>query len=337
MFVIFGRRSAGRIFTSDGQLVSTLFIHLFFVPVYPVASIRVVQKHFLLDIGPLAPLSKKSVLAGYLRNILFVFVCLGFSAMFNALFLNQVVPNDQPIFLLIGTTAFVASSLLWLSACFFLGAKPSQTRVVDSGLGRFSAGLAALIAILVGMFGPAHYGPRPPTVENIAANRAISDEQALRDMAALSFSRATRIATTPEEDGIHVRIDCRAVTDPAARKFNIQISDADKIDKAAALVGMQIGACDLVQFGSPRRLSRLTISVSTTAQDQDPHFRVVEAYRINVPREKFAQLMELSRQTGNDRGLSRETVFAMDRIFVELGVVELDNFASLGSRQAGGR
>src|SRR4051812_26317674 len=121
MFIIFGTRTAGRVYNADNQRVSTAFGHLFFVPLVPIASIQVVNKGVLRDTGTPIPLHKKSILAAYLRIAFFAAMCFGFAMAFDGLFLDDVVERDKPTLILVGISLFSGAAVVWLWACFVLG------------------------------------------------------------------------------------------------------------------------------------------------------------------------------------------------------------------------
>jgi hypothetical protein len=202
MLFVIGVRTAGRIYDSDDQLVSTVFLHLFFIPLIPFKSVRVAEKGFLRDTGELAPLVGKSVWAAYLRHALLAVLGVGFAMAFSGLFLNDVVERDKPALVAIGTGVFAGASLAWLWASFVLGARATPSRFAESAGGRFSAGVAALVLVLTAMFAAARVVPRPLTLEVIAADRTRGDEEALRAMAKLLYPAAPRIDTARDASGI---------------------------------------------------------------------------------------------------------------------------------------
>jgi hypothetical protein len=331
MVIVFGKRTAGRVYQGDDQLVATVFFHLFFVPVIPLGSIRVTKKGFLLDAGEPQPRNRKSILAGYLRNLLAVILGFGFAMAFDGLFLNDVVERDKPSLVTIGTSVFAGGSLLWLWACFVLGSKANADRFIESAGRRFLAGTAGLLIILAAMFVTAHELPKPPTFERIAADRALSDEEAIRAIAALAFPKAKHIETTRDGAGVSLAVAETRESDATIRLFKGQtVSAAARITKGAAMLSLHYEAVNIVRHGSLRQLSELTISLSTVALDHNSRPQVTEVYRIVIPREKFAALLESEARFGDQ--LSRETLFSAEKIFADLGVVEVDNYGKFEFR-----
>ena len=94
MVLIYGEITAGRIHTREYGLVSTKFIHLFWLPFIPWDGIQVEEEGWLRDQGLVIPIQWKSVLAAYLRVLLFAGAGLGFAMLVDARLLDASTTKD---------------------------------------------------------------------------------------------------------------------------------------------------------------------------------------------------------------------------------------------------
>jgi len=320
MFVVFGRRSTGRICTDANELVSTVFFHVFFVPVIPLGSLLVTKKGLLLDEGQDVPLNKKSVLAAYLRHVFFGVLCLGFAMAFDGLFLDSVVERDKPSLIAAGTATFLVGSSVWLWALFALGSKGRDEGFCGSPGTRVVVGVSCLIAILAIMFGTAHLLPKEPTLENIAADHTITDAEAIRKLAGTVFPEHAHVQASGNDAGVELHVAYVAGGDPTVSVPAEQgKSDAVRIHKASAVMTMLFRIKDIIRHGRSRHLSNVCVSVATTVLGEDSHPRQIEVYRVTIPREKFGDLLETN--------ATQEVLFSAGKVLAQLGVVDIDNFS----------
>ena len=126
----FGRRTVGLIYTDAGDRVTTEFVHIMLLPIFPMWGVRLTGKDFLYGHGEMIPedpknavageripLNWKSVAAGYLRSYLLVAACVGGVMILigAAQSLEDHVYN--------GILVLAPSLSLWLMAMSVLGRK----------------------------------------------------------------------------------------------------------------------------------------------------------------------------------------------------------------------
>ena len=115
---------------------------------------------------------------------------------FNGLFLEDVVEKDKPKLIMAGVILFSLSSILWLWAMCIFGAIREDEPVHARRKLKFFVGFICLVAILGLMFGAASLLPKKVTVESVATDHTISDEEAIFKMAKILFPKQAYLATS---------------------------------------------------------------------------------------------------------------------------------------------
>ena len=323
MFVVFGFFSAGRIYTDEGHLVSTEFFHVFFVPVFPLKSILVTKRHLLRDVGQKIPLNGKSVLAAYLRVAPLALVCLGFMMAVWGLFEEGIHKEERQTFVLAGTAILTLSYVLWLWAMFAFGV-PRTTRTGGrSPAFKIGVGLLVLLIGLMGMLAGSAVHPTRPTLRDIERDRTLSDEEALLKMSRVTFPEGAQIAISRADNGIELsvtyveedRLESLAFSGPNA-------PGAYEFNRGWFVLSLFVDARSMATHGQSRGLSRIRISLLISPPEGGGG--AVEAYRVNIPREKFEALIRNDESDGPIDPISIELGCAEK--LSQLGVVELDRF-----------
>jgi len=322
VIIAYGLRTAGRIRTSAGDLVSTVFLHLFLVPVVPLRSIIVSKKGYLLDEGQDASLNKLSVCVGYLRTLLVAGIGLGLVMAFDGMLLNNVVEGDKPTLVAAGLAIFAASSLVWLLAMFLIGTRGKDSVIPRPQKLKFLAGVIGG-GVLVGLlFSARAFLPRGPSIEAIAADTSIPDEEAVSRLARMAFPERARTEVVRGPEGIEVQVSCLTGRDPSTRVFEGQdAGDAAAIHKASVVTPMVFSARKLIRHGSGRNLSKIGIVLGTTVMDVRGNATQVEVYRVSIPKAVFDRLTAAE--------VSRAFLFSADKLLEKLGVVVLDRFSEI--------
>ena len=106
MTLIFGIRSGGRIYDASNQLISTTFIHVFFIPVIPLSCVVVDKKGLFHDEGEPAEWNWTSIFAGYARVLPVFLFCNAGAAFINSLFLERY--RNQAIVVACAAAALIA-------------------------------------------------------------------------------------------------------------------------------------------------------------------------------------------------------------------------------------
>lgn len=330
MFVIFGFLSAGRIHTDQGRLVSTEFFHVFFVPVFPLKSILVTERHLVRDVGQRIGLNGKSVLAAYLRVPLLALVCLGFMMAAGGLFEEGMDKQDRQPLLVAGTAILTISYTLWLWAMFAFGAPRVTEAPQRSPTFKMGMGLLVLALALAGMLAGSVLYPTKPTLRDIELDRTLSDEAAILKMSRTAFPEGAQIEISPENDGIELsvayvkedRSDLPVLPGPNA-------PEPDELNKGLLVSSLHFDAKNVAKHGQSRGLSRIRVSllISLPERGGSP----VEAYRVNIPQEKFEALV---REEESDGPIDFIGIFlSSGKELQELGVVEVDRFSDFAYRK----
>jgi len=331
MFVIYGKRSAGRIYTDANELLSTVFFHAFFLPLVPMWSVRVREKGHILDEGDVVPLNKKSILAGYLRTTLFGIGCLGFSMTVDGLFLDSVVEADKPSLIMVGATIFSVSSILWLLAMYQLGAPREAQFHGQSWFSKVVVGLLGLAFIFAILFGGAHFMPEEPTLESISANRELTDDEAVLEMAKIVLPEKSAVEVSRNGDGIELSASYLVETgDSIAAMPGLSSEDVAQMHKASLLVAMRFRVKNLIVHGSKRGLSRIRVSMMTTTLGEDGKPVTTDMYRVNITKDKFRDIADAST---DDTSITPEVVLRWATELEAHNVVEVDNIDQLISQR----
>ena len=329
MFVLFGFISLGRVHTDEGDLVSTEFFHVFFVPAFPLKSMLVAERHLLRDVGQRIRLNGKSVLAAYLRVALLALACLGFMMAAGGLFEEGMHKHERQTLLAAGTAILVISYMLWLWAMFAFGAP----RVTEAGRRspRFKIvmGLLVLVLALVGMLAGSVLYPTKPTLRDIELDRTLSDEAAILKMSRVAFPEGAQIEISRENDGIelsvaYVKEDRRDL--PALPGPNPP--EPDEFNKGLFVLSLHVDAMSLAKHGQSRGLSRIRVSLLISLAERGG--KSVEAYRVNIPREKFEALIRKEESGPTD--LVSIALGCAEKLR-QLGVVEVDRFRDFAYRK----
>lgn len=315
MFLIYGIRSTGRIYTATNKLVSTVFFHIFFIPIIPVKSVLVENRGYILDKGEPIPFNVKSIITGYLRNAAFALLLLGIVMLFNGLFLNSVVEKDELI--TIGTYIFLTASLLWLWAMYVLGSKREPNTLFGFPSGRLLLGTVLICAVLVVMFGVAERLPQEITYESIASDPTLTDERVIERLAQKAFPENAQIKTF-NNSGVELSISYSLAqqTQVPTRYHHLEI-DTAQVSKASIILPIFLGVKDIISYGRSRNLTKISVSHKTTFIQDDGSPHEIENYRITIPENKFNDILKIE--------VNREVFLSLDVMLKELGVVEVDN------------
>ncbi len=326
MVLIYGERTASRILTREGRLVSTVFIHLFWVPLIPLKGLEVQEMGLLRDEGAEIPINLTSVLAGYLRTLLLAPAGIGFGMLFDGLLLDASSTKDAAALVAAGAVVFCASAACWIWAMFVLGADAAEAPGRMGPRRKVLVGLGAIAAVLLIMMAAAWVMPREPRIEDIAADRSLSDEEAVRRMAPLAFPHAVADVRTTAE-GIEADLRFDADGEPSVAVLEGQgPADAATIARASAVSPVFFGTRKLIRHADGRGLARIRVTVVTTVLDKNNQPSAMDVYRVNIPRDKFKPLADVP--------WSSDLLFNSHRVFADLGVVELDAFDRIGYRPA---
>jgi hypothetical protein len=315
MVLWFGTRTAGRVVDRSGFLVSTLFFHVFLVPVWPLGSIVVAEKGYLRDVGFETPLSRQSVLAGYVRTPLFALACVCFGMMFDGLFLESVVPEQRSETAMLGAALFSFFSLLWLAFMFIYGARRRPGALPT----RFLGGVLGLAGLLALLFTVARAMPREPTLAEIAADRSLSNREALLRLARAASSEAAETHVADGADGLEV-----SVVFPCAKRSSSApvVEGGTELRKAVAVLRVLSIAKALIEHGEARGLGRIRLSaVAPETGGASPR---AEVYGVDIPRDAFRSVAAIP--------ITGDRLLALDSELARTGVVRTP-----GSPPADGR
>jgi|GEM_PF-3445137 len=325
MFIIYGVRSAGRIYDGANQLVATVFIHLFFIPLIPIGGLLVKKKGWIVDQGEELPTNKKSVIAAYLRHLFFAGGCLGFAMMYDGLFLGSVIPSQRVHFLTVSTTIFAVSALLWVFTMFWLGARRVEDRFLGDSTIKIFGALLLVAAIPSIMFAVEAIIPDEITIEKVAADQTLSDAEAIERMAAIEFPKDATIETKQSDTGIELSVTYEGMKERTMRTFPGQSKEEiASIRKATIIFPLAMNIEDIIRHGRARNLSKISVKIFTPVEDGDGNQMLIDLYKVFVVKDQFRDFIDSSK--GGRNPFSKEGRQTLENIFENCTTLEVDNF-----------
>ena len=276
MSLVFGKRTAGRIYITPHDLIATVFFHVWFIPVCPLSGILVTKNGFFREQGTPIPLSKRSVMAAYSRIVPIPILFLATGAIYSSLFIDKEIP-------FVATTIFLVSTMLWLYFLLVFGSKPCPGFIFTRSKLGLIAGISIAATFVISLFVLAP--PRSRPALTIANDFSIADDVALEEITRSVFGEKVTIRMTQANSGIELKIETWRISNPSTRSEPLGRALANIANEILLVRGLQ----ETIRHGQTRRLTRIdaTYQVRTIAgrivkQDLD----------VTITQEQFAESLD---------------------------------------------